>query len=90
MTHSQARAEETSETAKKSLTPEEFDSSLKLGYGALMRTLIGHQRKVTSVAITPDNLRSLSASDDRTIKVWHLENGTEMMTLSGHNDWVRP
>jgi WD40 repeat protein len=44
---------------------------------------------VTAVAITPDGRQALSASDDQTLKLWELESGAELRTLSGHSDWVR-
>ncbi|HAX79206.1 MAG TPA: hypothetical protein DCY88_26110, partial [Cyanobacteria bacterium UBA11372] len=30
-----------------------------------------------------------SASGDRTIKIWDIETGTCVKTLTGHTDWVR-
>jgi WD40 repeat protein len=36
------------------------------------------------VAVTPDGRRAVSASDDRTLKVWELETGRELHTLEGH------
>lgn len=56
--------------------------------GALIRTLSGHEDAVTAVAITPDGLTVVSASNDRTIKVWNLITGTEQLTLRGHRSWV--
>ena len=35
-------------------------------------------------AVTPDGLRVISASDDKTLKVWDLESGRELATLEGH------
>ena len=40
------------------------------------------------MAVTPDGRRAVSASDDRTLKVWELESGRELQTLSGHAGWV--
>lgn len=48
------------------------------------RTLLGHAEEVTSVAITPDGRRAVSASYDQTLKVWNLENGLEEKNLQGH------
>ncbi|MCO5188732.1 MAG: hypothetical protein M9918_11120 [Anaerolineae bacterium] len=39
--------------------------------------------------MTQDGRRAVSASDDRTLKVWNLETGAEEHTLSGHAAWVR-
>ena len=41
---------------------------------------------VTGVAVSPDGRRAVSASDDKTLKVWDLESGRELRTLEGHSD----
>src|SRR5450755_1735608 len=51
--------------------------------------LTGHASWVRAVAVTPDGGRAVSASNDRTLKVWDLESGRELQTLSGHAGWVR-
>jgi len=40
------------------------------------------------VAITKDGKRLISASFDKTIKVWNLEKRKEVFTLTGHGDSV--
>ena len=40
------------------------------------------------MAVTPDGRRAVSASDDKTLKVWDLESGRELRTLEGHSAWV--
>lgn len=52
--------------------------------GSLQRILIGHTASVSDVAITPDGRRAVSASHDRTLKVWDLDRGVEERTLAGH------
>jgi WD40 repeat protein len=42
----------------------------------LLNTLKGHTDYVYSVAITPDGTKIVSGSDDNTIKVWDLNNGS--------------
>jgi WD40 repeat protein len=42
----------------------------------------------TTVAVTPDGRRAVSASADDTLKVWDLETGRELRTLEGHTDWI--
>ena len=49
----------------------------------------GHRGNVYRVALTPDGKRAVSGSADNTLKVWDLESGQELQTLSGHADWVR-
>jgi WD40 repeat protein len=41
------------------------------------------------VAVTPDGRRTVSSSDDKTLKVWDLETGRALRTLEGHSNWVR-
>ncbi|MFP4007115.1 MAG: WD40 repeat domain-containing protein, partial [Spirulinaceae cyanobacterium] len=56
--------------------------------GAVERTLTGHSRSVTAVAISADGQRGVSGSHDKTLKVWNLESGAVERTLTGHSDWV--
>lgn len=51
----------------------------------LIRTLKGHAGCVHSVAITPDGRRAVSASRDKTLKVWDLISGRAQRTLEGHS-----
>jgi dipeptidyl aminopeptidase/acylaminoacyl peptidase len=46
--------------------------------------LRGHTNEVRSIAITPDGRTLISASNDRTIKIWDLATGRERTTLRGH------
>jgi WD40 repeat protein len=41
------------------------------------------------VAVTPDGRRAVSASSDKTLKVWELESGRLLRTLEGHAGSVR-
>ncbi len=41
-----------------------------------------------AVAVTPDGQRAVSASGDKTLKVWDLESGRELRTLHRPLDWV--
>jgi WD40 repeat protein len=56
---------------------------------SLVRTLGGHSDSVLGVAVSADGRIAVSASSDKTLKVWDLETGREMRTLEGHSDRVR-
>lgn len=40
------------------------------------------------MAIAPDGKQAVSASDDKTLKLWDLATGSEVATLTGHSGWV--
>ena len=53
-----------------------------------LRTLEGHQAGVSSVNVSPDGHRALSASDDKTLRVWDLNTGKCLRVLIGHTDGI--
>src|ERR1700680_3416299 len=46
--------------------------------------LPGHSDGVNGVALSGDEGRAVSASSDRTLKVWDVESGQGLRTLSAH------
>ncbi len=54
------------------------------GTGRELPTLQGHSGAVNGVALSGDGRRAVSASDDKTLKVWDVESGRELRTLTGH------
>ncbi len=58
-------------------------------YNRSFRTLSGHSNNVKSVAIAPDGKTLVSGSRDNTIKLWDLQTGQELRTLTGHSSSVR-
>ena len=48
-----------------------------------------HTGGVRCVAFSPDSTSLLSASDDKTIKMWSIAGHKFKQTLSGHSNWVR-
>ena len=54
------------------------------GIGRVFRA---HSGGINTVTFSPDGLRIATASDDRTARVWNIENGTSQV-LSGHEDEV--
>ena len=53
-----------------------------------MRTLLGHTDRVRGCAVAPNGSWIVSASDDRTLKVWESQTGSERFTLRGHTHEV--
>jgi hypothetical protein len=51
-------------------------------------TLRGHTGKVNGLCFSPDGKQLASAGGDRTVKVWDVASGRELLTLRGHTDWV--
>ncbi|QQP36222.1 Lissencephaly-1 -like protein, partial [Caligus rogercresseyi] len=54
-----------------------------------LKTLQGHDHNVSSASFTPNGDYILSASRDKTIKMWETASGYCVRTYSGHRDWVR-
>ena len=53
-----------------------------------IHTLTGHKNLIYSVAFSPNGEVIASASDDKTIKLWRVEDGQEIVTLAGHTNSV--
>ncbi|GHO96591.1 hypothetical protein KSF_066390 [Reticulibacter mediterranei] len=54
----------------------------------LIRTLHGHNGPVTDCAISPDGTWIVSASEDRTLKLWDKHTGALRFTMEGHTAQV--
>jgi WD40 repeat protein len=50
--------------------------------------LTGHTDGVNGCAFSPDGALLATASDDRTIRLWQLPDGTAHAVLTGHASWV--
>ena len=57
--------------------------------GSALRTLEGHSDWVAGVAVTADGRRAVSASWDKTLKVWDLETGACCARSKATLDWCR-
>ncbi|MDI1480392.1 AAA family ATPase [Polyangium sp. y55x31] len=51
-----------------------------------LRTLLGHDKAIVACVVTPDGNHVLSASVDRTLRLWALGTGECIAELKGHDD----
>lgn len=63
-------------------------SVVDLETGKRLRMLEGHSDEVGAVALTPGGKQIVSASDDKTVKVWEFDTGQLLRTLEGHSSRV--
>jgi WD40 repeat protein len=63
-------------------------SALRSPGTGMVRSVELHQESVNAVAICADGQQVVSASSDKTLKVWDLETGRKIHTLIGHKDIV--
>lgn len=48
-----------------------------------------HLTKLVGATVTKSTAFAATGSRDKTIKLWNVENGACLMTLTGHGNWVR-
>ena len=53
-----------------------------------MSILSGHEEEVSKVQFNPSGTKILTASSDKTAKIWKSETGELEQTLTGHTDEI--
>src|SRR5205809_6588691 len=56
--------------------------------GKEVQNILAHDATVTAIAVSSDGKIAFTASADRAIKGWNLEDGTKASTLEGHSQEV--
>lgn len=54
-----------------------------------VRSFAGHEGAVLSVALSPDEQRLISGGNDKTVRLWNLDNGEELARLAARA-WLFP
>ena len=55
-----------------------------------IKSYIGHDNGVASVAVSPDGSRLLTGSWDRTVRLWDVETGSVIRAFTGHTGGMDP
>ena len=56
--------------------------------GACHAILAGHEGEISKVAFNPQGSRILTASSDKTARIWETETGDCLQVLEGHTDEI--
>jgi small GTP-binding protein len=57
--------------------------------GRCLRAFEGHTGSVWSVALSTDQRRALSSSQDTTLRLWDVDTGRCLRVLEGHTQWIQ-
>jgi len=56
--------------------------------GACIAILIGHEGEISKVQFSPNGAKIITASSDRTCRLWAVETGECLQVLEGHSDEI--
>jgi WD40 repeat protein len=63
-------------------------SSISEDTRKFVKAFSGHDGRVNSICLSKDSKVAFSGGDDKTIRLWHVETGTNLNTLTGHEGIV--
>ena len=60
----------------------------EIGKPSRVTSLKGHTKCIMSVAVTSDSKYIVSGSEDKTVRIWSIEEKKEIGCLNGHTETV--
>jgi WD40 repeat protein len=55
---------------------------------ALLHTLARHKQGLWAIMVSPDGMKIASGSVDKTVRMWSVQSGEQLLTLRGHEEAV--
>ena len=59
------------------------------GTWTVFKVIVAHEKRVSNLAITPDDELVISSSNDTSIKIWSMHYDRNEITLDSHKGWVK-
>ena len=69
---------------------EEFYKAKQMGFSDQKISLIRNQdeNEISKISFNPQGNKIITASSDKTCRIWSTENGNELQVLDGHEDEI--
>jgi len=59
------------------------------GSPELIYELMGHRKTITSADFSPDGLKAVTGSGDKTLILWDMQSGVSLHEKKAHDGWIR-